>query len=131
MGKCLWCNHKADGLPYVAIGETNVPYCNDGCLAKSLKYFRFWERSKSLVIFWIVVSSLVMLGTIPAAFVSELATVIILCVGWAMASLTLCFFPFATPQTIQLAGIRNSIVITRLVGVLMVLATALWPLSIL
>ena len=86
------------------------------------EYHAAFERSKGLFFGGIVAGTmLVVIGTIVQLGFGHHAGTLILAAGVALTGITIVLFPFVTPETISLFGVRRSIVIARVTGVLVVL----------
>ena len=126
MKKCFYCNTKSEMPEIITFENESITICGDECSAKTISFIQFAERTKVFFVIGIVVSIVMTFGTIFAVF-SELVGLVLLCAGWSLLGLTICVFPLATPQTFQLLGIKKTVKLTRVIGVLIIATTPLWP----
>lgn len=125
MTKCIYCNHKTDDCKSVSIGKESFLYCCDECKDKTISFVNYANRT---VIFFIIgIISTVILALLPIlipSIVYPLTTI-----GVVVLGITAIVFPFSTPQTIGLLGIKKSIIVVRIVGMVLIIAALLWYLT--
>ena len=128
MSKCVYCNKNTDTLHPVVVGKDKetVTCCCDDCDEKTLAFYQFVDRTKPLFIIGIVFS---LLAIFAAVFVLTAKNLwlggILLGSGFALLGLTVIIFPFGTPQTFELFGIRKTLWIVRIMGVIVILLSPL------
>jgi len=70
---------------------------------------------------------LLMAGSIiPFSLGNKIAGSIMFCLGWAVIGLTMYIFPFVTPQTSQMMGIRKAIWVAKIIGIILIATTPLF-----
>ena len=130
MQKCFYCSNKTDAMKTITVKKETLSCCDDECSARTLAFIGFTERAKVFFITGLVVSTVMILSLTFSVMFSALTGIILFCGGWALLGLTICIFPFATPQTFQWLGIRKTVILTRLVGILIIVTTPIWAIII-
>lgn len=104
--KCYWCGEK--------ISEDNT--CSEECRGKLTKYKERVEKNKikfSLFLLGYFIIYMILL------LVEESRGFPYIAFSWLFGILgfILVIFPFATPQTIKLIGVRKSVILIRVMGI--------------
>jgi hypothetical protein len=133
MRKCAYCNQEIrEPVPTVLGDGTVITCCCDGCKDKALAFFRFFEKYKYLFFSGLILAlGLIFAGVFIEIFTGslQLLAVFIAC-GFAALGLVCLLFPFATPETFSLWGVRKTALIVRIIGAVMILASPLLALFI-
>jgi hypothetical protein len=117
VNKCIWCGKNGDGYKELTLksenlGESKMLICSDECEEKTSSYYQ--KVSKKLKFFVSGILLSVFIG-IPLTFMPQIG-LSILCGG---SAITIILFPFTTPQTNAFWGIKKSILLTRIIGLIM------------
>ena len=119
MSRCYYCHNNIENPFPVQLGTDTmvVSCCSEDCANKATAFFEFFKRIKTLfcivlgIIFAIfMVSSFII---IAAKFIGS----ILMGSSLALMGLLFLLFPFATPQTFQIFGIKKTIWITRIISI--------------
>jgi hypothetical protein len=115
--KCIWCGKNGEGYKELTLksenlGENKMLVCSDECEKKTTSYYQKVSRNLKFFVTGILLS--VFIG-IPLTFMPKIG-LSIMCGGVA---LTVILFPFTTPQTNALLGIKKSTLLTRIIGLIM------------
>jgi hypothetical protein len=111
--KCIWCNKPCG--PEITVEDKDGTYacCSEECRHKSEKFLRFGKRFSPLF-----------LGLIIACTVALIALSVtaprLVSLPMAAMGFVILFFPFCTPQTVQALGLKKSVLIGRIVGVIVI-----------
>ncbi|MEG1254259.1 DUF2116 family Zn-ribbon domain-containing protein [Clostridium sp.] len=96
-------------------------YCNIEC---ENNYDKFQENaSKRTGLFGIIMAIMIIMmfiGIILIAVNPQLGKIIIL-IAAAGTFVTMIVFPFATPETVKLLGVKKSVIIVRIIMLIMIL----------
>ena len=125
--KCLWCGKSGDGdYKEIEFKEaiTNAPVepvlvCNDECekaLIETEKTFK--GKLKNFIIGLVVGMMLFMTGAVLAAVNERLLAV--MGSGLVVLGVTFFFYPFVTPQTVGMMGMKKGFLVGRAAGALFV-----------
>lgn len=127
MDKCFYCNKKIEFPLPVEVGKDKkiVNCCNDDCAKKVLAFYHFFEQKKILFYIGItLVMILLFVGPI-VIFKMKLLGNILLGLSLFLMGLTFLLFPFATPQTFQMLGIKKTIWLVRIIGICIIVLSPL------
>lgn len=125
---CAYCGRKSDILHTVAAGKDKTPLscCSEGCEAKAKRFYGFFDHTKYIFLAGIAVSVIMLFVSVFMLSAGNTET------GDSLIGISMSFlgvivmvFPFATPQTFDLLGIRKTVLLTRILGVFVI---ALGPL---
>lgn len=124
MDKCAYCHREMHELYPVSVGEDKEPLtcCCDDCSQKAIAFYRYFDRTK--VLFYVGIGiSLVAQLVAPFFLLGSMKTLGAVGTGasFSLLGLIIVLFPFATPQTFAMLGIRGTLRLTRLIGIVMVL----------
>ena len=122
--KCVWCADKEAKLkdveiPWQKTTET-VKLCGDHCEEQTRAFYKYAETH--LVHFLVGLFGLPAIGLAVTLLMLKIDNggvgmfIIFAGMGWVIIK-----YPFVTPQTIQLFGIKKSIRFVRIMGFLMIL----------
>ena len=128
MKRCLYCNAKTE-TPVVAKFENEKFFCcGEECLNKTLAFLEFAKRNtKYFLIGVIACPAVFMFGSLfPFSAGNNFIGSVLFCIGWSSVGLSLFAFPFATPQTSQLFGLRNAVRIVKILGIAVIALTPLF-----
>lgn len=133
MIKCVYCNKEVE-TPYSATcGEDNktVTCGNDDCAKRTEAFFRFGERAKPFFTVGIIISLIFIFVSVIFLTIGKMVVgSILIGTGFALVGLTMLIFPLATPQTYSMYGIRKTTLITRIIGLCIVIAGPLLALYV-
>lgn len=111
--KCLWCNKPCEPEITVQDSEETYACCSEECRQKAEKFLHFAKRLSPLFLGLIIVIIIALLAlSVTAARLSSIPMTAMGCV--------ILFLPFCTPQTIQALGLKKSILIGRILGVIVI-----------
>lgn len=109
--KCIWCNKPCDSKITVQDGEEAYACCSEECNRRAEKFLRFAKRFTPLFLGLIIISTIALLAlSVTAPRLASLPVAAMGCV--------ILFLPFCTPQTVQALGLKKSILIGRIMGIL-------------
>ena len=124
MSRCAYC-HRDIEIPHTASqpdGEP-LPCCSEDCIERLDAFYGFFEHTKILFFAGIVLSILLLL---VSAFLLLLRHMlpgsILFGSSLSLLGLIVTIFPFATPQTFAMLGVRRTLLVTRLLGVVIFLS---------
>lgn len=106
--RCKYCNKKMDL-------EKTKEYCSEYCQNKEEAFLNYFQKTKWIFYISVLISVVVLF---VAAFNEKQRDLI----SWGMGLLgvAIFFFPFATPETVEIYGLRNTIRIVRVLAVIIV-----------
>ncbi len=109
--KCYWCGQK--------ISEDNT--CSDECRGKLTKYKERVEKNKIkfailLLGYFIIYMVLLLMEAGSARFPYTSFSWL-----FGVLGIILVIFPFVTPQTIKLIGVRKSVIFIRIIGICLII----------
>ncbi|MFX1598580.1 MAG: hypothetical protein ACFFC5_05910 [Promethearchaeota archaeon] len=116
--RCSWCGKKGENLIHdkLKFGSSadKAYFCSMDHLEKTRKFLKYaeshsWHFILSIIIFPVV-------GMLITLTILENVGLLIIFGG---LGLTIIIFPFATPQTNSLLGIKNAIRLIRIIGVVL------------
>lgn len=111
--KCMWCNKLCESEITVQDGEETYACCSEECKQKSEKFLLFAKRFTSLflgLIVVIIVALLALSVTVPR----------LISIPMAAMGCVILLLPFCTPQTVHALGLKKSILIGRILGVIVI-----------
>jgi hypothetical protein len=118
MGKCAYCDkHTEELTPIVVVQkkkELAISVCSKECEQKARAFFRFAEgkgRRGIFIVGMILATLLIMFSGVSSKLMAA---------GIALMGLIMAIFPFGTPQTFELWGIRKTVLCVRIVGVVFI-----------
>lgn len=129
MNKCVYCHREIRELRLVTVGKEQEPLacCGEDCARGTLQFYRFFERTKAVFLAGITVSmALLFAGVILLSMRRMQPGAYAMGAAMSLLGLIILLFPFATPQTFNLLGIRKTVWFVRLLGVAII---ALGPLT--
>ncbi len=117
-GRCLWCNQRGGALENVGL-PSELDGQSEGTVHAEhrqplVSFMELVERRKNLFVGLVLALVFLMMNS----------TILGLAVGWTVGVLVMgvtllglgavtWFMPFATPQTVQMMGVRRSIIVAR------------------
>jgi hypothetical protein len=122
--KCVWCADKEATLkdveiPWQKTTET-VKLCGDHCEQNTREFYHYAETH--LVHFLVGLFGLPVIGLVVTLLMMKIDNGGVgMFIIFAGMGAVIIKYPFVTPQTIQLFGIKNSIKLVKVMGVLMIL----------
>lgn len=128
MVKCIYCNRKEKLLRPLTVGKEQTPVecCSEECAEKTRAFFAFFDRTKPLFFIGIGLSmALIFCSAVILTAVGLLPGGILMGAAFAVLGITALLFPFATPQTFAIFGIRKTLWLTRGLGLFCILIAPL------
>ncbi len=144
MEKCVWCNRSERRLKNITVETPNrfglnaegkkMAVCPEHVPQLQKFYFLVNRMAKWYVLVLVLVGALALLGLVPLVMIDQQGGNVD---SWAKAiyaplllpvALLPLVFPFATPETVKWMGVRNSIILVRLLGVYLLGFWAWWVL---
>jgi hypothetical protein len=128
MSKCAYCNKEIETLHPVIAGKDKVQFtcCSDGCENKSVEFFIFFDRHKPHFIIILVIAMIAFFAAVITLTCRKLMIgSILMSFGLALFGLDVLLFPFATPETFSIFGIKKAVLLTRILGAL-IIVLSLW-----
>ncbi len=121
--KCIWTNQKSDDLKELSVTNLNTKkaetvYVLPEFEQEFLEFYKFAEKyaNKSLVALMSLSFALVFVVILPKPIMPYFVSLVLVIIG------ILCyFFPFITPETVKMLGIKKSIIMARFLGVIIAL----------
>jgi len=128
MEKCIWCNKKTDNLmtftetmKNILTGTTQETFncCSDECIDKTRAFCHYANRNLSKFLIGFAISvALVPVALFVTAFMEQMNSpypvgFAISVIGGLLMLFLFILYPFATPQTVMLIGIKKSIIAVR------------------
>lgn len=108
--KCAYCNKLI---------TNDKTYCDNKCENYFNKFENLFKKYKVFFVTLIVMNSIVaVVGSIITITNLQLG-ISILCIGIMILSGTIIVLPFATPETFNKLGIKKTILIIRILGLLL------------
>jgi predicted nucleic acid-binding Zn ribbon protein len=112
--KCAYCNK---------LTTNNKIYCDDKCENHFNIFQSFFKKYKVLFVILIAMNIIVaIVGSIITITNLQLG-ISITCIGIMILSGTIIVLPFATPETFNKLGIKKTILIIRLLGLLLLIGS--------
>lgn len=102
--KCKYCNN-----------ESNFQYCDDVCKQKYEEFKSYCERYKYLFLALIAIEILGLL--LITLLITSGDFYLYMCVWIIAMGITMYVFPFATPETIDMIGVKKCIKLIRVIGI--------------
>jgi hypothetical protein len=115
----------------MTIGAHKGSCCSDDCFERAAGYRLFVRRFKILFAAGLGLSALLIFVSIFWFSMAETIGVALFTIGWMLLGVVTFMFPFVYPQTIEMMGIKKGMRMSRLVGIIVILATPLWLLFLL
>lgn len=119
MNKCAYCHHEIHEPHPVVAGkeQASLTCCSKTCAEKVLAFYSFFDRTKvffflGLAFFMILLFGSVFLLSLKHMWMGSL----LMGASFVLLGLLVILFPFATPQTFDLLGIKKTVWVTRLLG---------------
>lgn len=131
MSKCVYCHKEIENLHPVIAGKDKetLSCCNDDCSKKTQSFYQFFDHTKNIfILFIIVIVVLLFASSIILSTGKSLLGGILMGLDFVLLGLTITIFPFATPQTFSIFGIKKTLFIVRIFGIILI---ALSPLLVL
>lgn len=123
MKKCIWTNKKSEDLKELEIKNLNTKkietvYILPEFEQKFLEFHKFAEKyaNKFLIAIMSLTFSLVFIVVLPKSIIPYF-----LSLGLFLMGILCYFFPFVTPETVKMLGIKKSIIIAKILGVIIAL----------
>ena len=124
MQKCFYCNKEIETPQSMTIENETFVCCSDKCSKKTLAFSQFVKRTKLFFGLGLFISLALLFGsTFSFILTNKQIGIILLCFGWVLLGLTICVFPFATPQTFQMLGIQKTELLVRIFGIIIIATT--------
>ncbi|MDP4152778.1 MAG: hypothetical protein Q8865_04950 [Bacillota bacterium] len=122
MEKCLYCGKSIETPHTATAGKKNEPItcCCETCVKKAQRFYRYVDFT--LPFFWLGVIASICLIVYTAFTTPNLMYV---WGGLSLLGLTALLFPFATPETFSMLGIKKAAIITRILGAAIMIAGAI------
>ncbi len=133
MEKCVWCNRSERRLKNITVetpnrfglnaGGKKMAVCPEHAPRLKKFYFLVYRMAKWYVLVLVLVGVLALLGLAPLVMIDQQGGNVDFWAKVIYAPLLLpvallpVVFPFATPETVKWMGVRNSIILARLLGV--------------
>jgi predicted nucleic acid-binding Zn ribbon protein len=112
--KCAYCNK---------LTTDDKIYCDDKCENYFNKFQSFFKKYKVFFVILIAMNIIVaIVGSIITITNLQLG-ISITCIGIMILSGTIIVLPFATPETFSKLGIKKTILIIRLLGLLLLIGS--------
>lgn len=125
--KCMYCNKKIPGEMENGIIEKidgmTCTFCSETCKEGCEKFLSFAKKYEKLFL------ALVIIPMIICTFASLILGEWVVCLMIVILGATLTLFPFCTPQTIQLTGVKKSVLIGRILGIALIVGGIFWWIS--
>ncbi len=126
--RCLWCG-EADKenykeiimtLKYARLPQEKAIVCSQTCEKAVLDTCRFIERSIPVFLVLTIIGTILgVSGIFTAIFGKEALRISI--IGVMVLGVTFIIFPFVTPQTVKLCGLKKGMILGRIGGVILYL----------
>lgn len=125
--KCMYCNKKIPGEMengiIKKIDGMTCTFCSETCKEDCEKLLGFAKKYEKLFL------ALVIIPMIICTFASFILGEWVVCLMIVILGATLTPFPFCTPQTIQLTGVKKSVLIGRILGIALIVWGIFWWIS--
>ncbi|MDR2168173.1 MAG: hypothetical protein LBE35_10050 [Clostridiales bacterium] len=131
---CVYCKvvvEKDEGTKPITVGAYKAVCCGEECFTNAANYVDFSRRRKILYGLGLAVSAILLFVSIFFFGMTETLGVAFFTIGWMLLGVATFMFPFVMPQTIEMMGIRKGMRLSRLVGIITILATPVWLLFLL
>lgn len=116
--RCMNCNKKIPGGIENAVVEKidglTCSFCSEDCKEDCGKFLNYARKYEKLFL------ALVIIPMIICTFASLILGEWVVCLMLVILGATLTLFPFCTPQTIQLIGVKKSVLIGRILGIALI-----------
>ncbi|PKM77454.1 MAG: hypothetical protein CVU90_07525 [Firmicutes bacterium HGW-Firmicutes-15] len=126
MPKCAYCHKDAmEKIPAdYNIGLQEQYYCSEICKKELTDYINAAKKNGNLFIGLTLGSILIMVignGLISALNFDEHYTFIVMFVALSVVGITIIKFPFCTPQTVRMVGIKKAKIVARILGLILII----------
>ncbi|MGL4774040.1 MAG: hypothetical protein ACRC2K_10775 [Clostridium sp.] len=116
--RCGYCGKKLNGD--LIVREENF-FCNKDCIEEYDKFKELVERkSKSFIISIVLSLALMFIGMLTVA-INEIIGVVVISIGTLILFGSMIVFPFATPETVKLIGIKKSVMLVRILAIIAII----------
>lgn len=123
MKKCIWTNQKSENLKELEVTNLNTKkietvYVLPEFEQEFLNFYKFAEKyaNKSLIAVMSLTFSLVFVVILPKSIIPYF-----LSLGLFLMGVLCYFFPFVTPETVKMLGMKKSIITAKFLGVIIAL----------
>jgi len=119
--KCSWCGRKTTAEEVFIDGHPpeRLSACSDSCEQSLREFVSYYRATK-----WYLLSGMLIIMLAAAVF-ALVGAVHLLPLCLTSFGLLITLFPFATGETIELMGVRKSVVLVRVIGLLTSFASAI------
>lgn len=126
--RCLWCG-KANKENYreivITIKKASPPQeevvvCSKKCEKAVLNSFQFIEKNIHLFFSGVILGILLALSGLLAPIIGR-KVLLVSFTGMLLLGMTFVIFPFVTPQTTKIFGLRNGMFLGRVTGIVFLL----------
>lgn len=120
--RCLWCGKSGKEsykeitmrVKYAKPPEEKTIVCSDICEHQVTKTTEFIEKGAA---FYLIGTILGLTFSLLGAFISPILTGN----GVILLGITLFIFPFVTPQTVKILGLKNGMICGRIMGIIILI----------
>lgn len=128
--RCLWCGKTCDenyreivmAIKFAKPPQEKAIVCSEECGKKVLDTCKFVERTASLFLVGVVFGSiLTVYGLFTPSEKSALPISILGIIGMTILGITFIVFPFVTPQTTKIFGLKRGMLLGRIGGFILLL----------
>lgn len=122
----MYCHREMETLFPAAVGKdrTVITCCSDECVHKSERFMDFFDRHKTHFLILLAVAAAVFFsGVLILDGINKAVGSAVFSAGFGLFGFDVFLFPFATPQTFDLLGIRGTAALARVLGAAIVAAS--------
>lgn len=127
MSKCMYCHQEMENLYPAAVGKdkTQITCCSEECVHKSEKFFSFFDHTKAYFIIMMIIAMVMLFAGVIVIILNKVIGSLLLSISFGLIGLDIVIFPFATPETFRLLGIKRTTILTRVIGAVVVVCSPL------
>lgn len=122
--KCMYCNKKIpEGIENAVIEKIDgltCTFCGEKCKEDCENFLSFAKKYEKLFLV------LIFVPMILCTFASFILGEWVVCLMMVILGAAITLFPFCTPQTIQLTGVKKSVLIGRILGIVLIGMGIIW-----
>lgn len=111
--KCLWCNKPCENDIPIKDDEETYACCSVECKIKAEKFLKYAKKTGPIFL-------ILTIACIVTILIGSVSNHKIVYYSMAAMGVIVLIFPFCTPQTTQVVGLKKSILIGRCLGILVI-----------
>ncbi len=129
----MYCHKEIETSHPAVVGKekTQINCCSAECVNKSEEFILFADRHKLHFILLMVAAMVVFLTGAILLSTEKTVGSVLFSIGFGLLGFDILLFPFATPQTFDMLGIKKSVNMARVIGLIILGGSLLIALAML